>query len=172
MVQEGRGHAAIDVWGYRRSCSQVGISRLRSGSEIALLRVQRVTPRRRSLAGSGGWHRQSPESCGATPPPGSGGLEYRATTAQWHAERAARRPKQAKLARNAALRTYVEERLAGVVVDPSGAPVPGPVVSWKSRRHGPRRSGDRRWANAWSPGADRPSSACGLPGRRDHAHQP
>src|SRR6187402_401472 len=30
----------------------------------------------------------------------SGGLEYRATTAQWHAERAARRPKQAKLARN------------------------------------------------------------------------
>ena len=39
----------------------------------------------------------------------SGGLEYRATTAQWHAERAARRPKRAKLARNAALRTYVEE---------------------------------------------------------------
>jgi transposase-like protein len=34
----------------------------------------------------------------------SGGLEYRATTAQWHAERAARRPKQAKLALNAALR--------------------------------------------------------------------
>src|SRR5271163_2898601 len=61
----------------------------------------------------------------------------------------ARRPKQAKLARNAALRTYVEERLAGVVVAPSGAPVPGPVVSWKSRRHGPRK--DRRWANAWSP---------------------
>ena len=27
----------------------------------------------------------------------SGGLEYRATTAQWHAERAARRPKPAKL---------------------------------------------------------------------------
>ena len=79
----------------------------------------------------------------------SGGLAYRATTAQWHAERAARRPKQAKLARNAALRTYVEERLAGVVVAPSGAPVPGPVVSWKSRRHGPRK--DRRWANAWSP---------------------
>ena len=32
---------------------------------------------------------------------------------------------------------------------PSGAPVPGPVVSWKNRRHGPRK--DRRWANAWSP---------------------
>jgi len=79
----------------------------------------------------------------------SGGLEYRATTAQWHAERAARRPKQAKLAFNAALRTYVEERLAGVVVAASGAAVPGPAVSWNGRRHGPRQ--DRRWAKAWSP---------------------
>ena len=79
----------------------------------------------------------------------SGGLEYRATTAQWHAERSARRPKQAKLALNAALRTYVQERLAGMVVAPSGAPVPGPTVSWKGRRHGPRQ--DRRWARAWSP---------------------
>jgi IS30 family transposase len=78
-----------------------------------------------------------------------GGLAYRATTAQWHAERAARRPKPAKLALNAALQTYVEERLAGVVVASSGAPVPGPAVSWKSRRHGPRQ--DRRWAKAWSP---------------------
>jgi len=32
-----------------------------------------------------------------------GNLDYRATTAQWHAERAARRPKVAKLAANAAL---------------------------------------------------------------------
>jgi IS30 family transposase len=79
----------------------------------------------------------------------SGGLEYRATTAQWHAERAARRPKQAKLALNAALQAYVQERLAGVVVAPSGASVPGPAVSWKGRRHGPRQ--DRRWASAWSP---------------------
>ena len=79
----------------------------------------------------------------------SGGLEYRATTAQWHAERAARRPKPAKLALNAALRTYVEERLAGVVVAPSGTAVPGPAVLWKGRRHGPRK--DRQWAKAWSP---------------------
>src|SRR4051794_37483619 len=43
----------------------------------------------------------------------SGGLEYRATTAQWHAERAARRPKPAKLAVNAPLRGDVQERLAG-----------------------------------------------------------
>jgi IS30 family transposase len=78
-----------------------------------------------------------------------GGLEYRATTAQWHAERAGRRPKQGKLALNATLQAYVEDRLAGVIVAPSGAHVPGPVVSWKGRRHGPRQ--DRRWARAWSP---------------------
>jgi len=78
-----------------------------------------------------------------------GGLEYRATTAQWHAERSARRPKRAKLVLNAALRPYVEERLAGVIAAPSGASVPGPAVSWKGRRHGPRQ--DRRWARASSP---------------------
>ena len=79
----------------------------------------------------------------------SGGLEYRATTAQWHAERSARRPKPTKLALNTTLRTYVEERLAGIVVAPSGIPAPGPAVSWKGRRHGQRQ--DRRWARAWSP---------------------
>jgi hypothetical protein len=42
-----------------------------------------------------------------------------------------------------------QERLAGDVVAPSGAPVPGPAVPWKGRRHGPRK--DRRWAKAWSP---------------------
>ena len=78
-----------------------------------------------------------------------GGLEYRATTAQWHAERSARRPKPAKLAVNPTLRTYVQERLAGLVIAPGGAPAPGPAVSWKGRRHGKRQ--DRRWARAWSP---------------------
>src|SRR5260370_35314911 len=79
----------------------------------------------------------------------SGGLEYRATTAQWHAERAALRPKQAKRPLNAALRTYVEERLAGAGVAPSGAPIPGPAVPWQGRRDGPRTN--RRWATAASP---------------------
>jgi IS30 family transposase len=79
----------------------------------------------------------------------SGGLEYRATIAQWHAERSARRPKVTKLAGNEALRSYVEERLAGVVHTSCGSPVPRPTVSWKGRRHGPRQ--DRRWAWAWSP---------------------
>jgi len=78
-----------------------------------------------------------------------GGLEYRATTAQWHAERAARRPKPAKLATNPALRAYVRDRLAGAVVAPGGAAVAGPAVTWKGRRHGRRQH--RRWASAWSP---------------------
>ena len=75
-----------------------------------------------------------------------GGLEYRAITAQWHAERAARRPKPAKLTINTALRTYVQDRLAGLVVTPNGTSVPGPVIYWKGRKHGPRK--DRRWASA------------------------
>ena len=78
-----------------------------------------------------------------------GELDYRATTAQWHAERASRRPKRAKLAANAALRSYVQEHLAGLVVAPGGAAVPGPAVPWKGRRHGLRQS--RRWGRAWSP---------------------
>src|SRR3954453_8087670 len=79
----------------------------------------------------------------------SGGLAYRATTAQWHADRSARRPKPAKLAINEPLRRYVQDRLAGVIIAPNGAAVRGPVVPWKGRRHGRRQ--DRRWATAWSP---------------------
>jgi len=79
----------------------------------------------------------------------SGGLDYRATAAQWHADRSARRPKPTKLAVNPALQQYVQDRLAGTVVTPDGAAVHGPTVTWKGRRHGPRQ--DRRWATAWSP---------------------
>jgi IS30 family transposase len=78
-----------------------------------------------------------------------GNLEYRATTAQWHAERAARRPKPAKLAVNARLRKYVQERLAGEVDGAGGAAARGPIVPWKRRRHGRRQH--RRWGKAWSP---------------------
>jgi IS30 family transposase len=79
----------------------------------------------------------------------SGGLEYRATTAQWHAERAARRPKPARLVTHPVLRAYVQDRLAGAVVALGGPAVPGAAVPWKGRRHGPRQP--RRWARAWSP---------------------
>jgi len=78
-----------------------------------------------------------------------GALEYRASTAQWHADRRAKRPKTAKLAANDALRRYVEDRLAGVMTAADGRQVSGPHVPWVGRRHGRRK--DRRWANAWSP---------------------
>ena len=79
----------------------------------------------------------------------SGGFAYRATTAQWHADLRARRPKPAKLAVNDELRRYVQDRLAGVVQRPDGTTVDGPQVPWKGRRHG--RRADRRWARSWSP---------------------
>ena len=79
----------------------------------------------------------------------SGALHYRATVAQWKAERAAERPKIAKLIENARLRAYVQDRLAGVVADARGKPIAGPSVQWKGRRHG--RRADRRWGKCWSP---------------------
>ena len=78
-----------------------------------------------------------------------GGLEYRATTAQWHADMRARRPKPAKLAVNPKLRRYVQDRLSGAVQRPDGITVDGPQVKWIGRRHGRRK--DRRWARSWSP---------------------
>jgi IS30 family transposase len=78
-----------------------------------------------------------------------GTLKYRATVAQWKAERAAKRPKTAKLAENERLRAYVQARLAGAVTDAEGRPIPGPNVPWKGRRHG--RRADRRWGTCWSP---------------------
>jgi transposase len=78
-----------------------------------------------------------------------GGSEYWATTAQWHADRRARRPKTAKLAANARLRAYVQDRLAGVIATPEGAAVAGPQVRWIGRRRGRRRP--RRWASSWCP---------------------
>ena len=60
----------------------------------------------------------------------SGGLEYRAITAQWHSERAARRPKLAKLAVNAALRAYVQERLAGMVASLGGLAGTNELAFW------------------------------------------
>src|SRR5690242_16109939 len=80
--------------------------------EIALLRVQGCSMREvaRRLGRAASTISRELRRNAATR---SGGLEYRATTAQWHAERSARRSKQAKLALNAALRTYVEERWQG-----------------------------------------------------------
>jgi IS30 family transposase len=74
---------------------------------------------------------------------------YKASTAQWHAERRARRPKVAKMATNEQLRDYVQERLAGVKRTPDGRLVgpPGPKWNGKGKPH----RADRRWVKAWSP---------------------
>src|SRR5947209_9466763 len=77
----------------------------------------------------------------------SGNLDYRALTAQWHADRRARRPKVAKLAVNDALRQYVQDRLAGSVTKLDGTLLTGPNVRWIVRHHGRRK--DRRWAVSW-----------------------
>jgi IS30 family transposase len=82
-------------------------------------------------------------------PRGHGAGDYRATTAQWHADRSARRPKPAKLAVNPILRDYVQDRLAGMIAKPDGTPVAGPKVVWKGRRAVHRQP--RRWGRAWSP---------------------
>jgi IS30 family transposase len=85
-------------------------------------------------------------------------VTYRATTAQWHAERRASRPKVSKLAANDRLRDYVQDRLAGVIRAADGTPVAGPATAaWKGRNK-PRRQ-DRRWARSWSP----EQIACRLP---------
>ena len=76
-------------------------------------------------------------------------MDYRASTAQWHADRRVRRPKRARLAVNPALRQYVQDRLAGAVTKLDGTHLAGPDVRWIGRRHGRRR--DRRWAVSWSP---------------------
>src|SRR3954452_15389447 len=117
--------------------------------EIALLRAQGVGVREiaRRLGRAASTVSRELRRNAATR---GGQLEYRASVAQWKAERAARRPKSARLVTNGRLRDYVQDRLAGKVRRPDGTPVPGPATAaWKGRNK-PRRQ-DRRWATAWSP---------------------
>lgn len=116
--------------------------------EIALLRIQKCGVREiaRRLERSPSTISRELRRNAATR---GGALHYRATVAQWKAERAARRPKVAKLCQNKRLQTYVQERLAGKVVDLRGRRISGPGVQWKGRRHG--RRADRRWGASWSP---------------------
>jgi IS30 family transposase len=66
--------------------------------ELALLRVQGLSMRNigRRLDRSASTSRELRRNAANR----SGGLEYRASTAQWHAERSGRRPKIGKLALN------------------------------------------------------------------------
>lgn len=76
-------------------------------------------------------------------------LEYRASLAQWHAERRARRPKIAKLAENERLHGWVQDRLSGAVQLSEGRTV-GPAAPVWNGKNKPHR-GDRQWVQAWSP---------------------
>lgn len=116
--------------------------------ELALLKAQHLTVREiarrmeRSPSTISRELRRNAETRG-------GVLRYRATVAQWKADRFASRPKTAKLVQNARLRAYVQDRLAGHVADARGHPISGPHVPWNGRRHG--RRADRRWGKCWSP---------------------
>ena len=85
-----------------------------------------------------------------------GSLDYRALTAQWHADRRARRPKAAKLAVNDRLREYVQDRLSGAVRTADGRVVGPAGPEWKGRNK-PHR-GDRRWVAGLESRADHEAS--------------
>src|SRR3954463_7000826 len=98
----------------------------------------------------------------------SGGLAYRATTAQRHADRSARRPKAAKLAIHEPLWRSVQDRLARVPLPPHRAAGGPPRRSHHRPERGsgaracPAGEGSPAWATAGStvvhglePGTDR-----------------
>ena len=125
---------------------------------------------RRSLCGSGEWHRQSPKSCGATPREG-GGLEYRCDDSAM-ARRARCSPPKAG---EACAQRGVKNLCRGTVgwrrcgSGRGSCSSPGRVLekpSARTTKEGPAMG------KRLEPGADRPSPAGGLRGRRDHAHQP
>jgi IS30 family transposase len=143
MVSREWGHGAAHSWPLSgRYLSFV------EREEIALLHdrgygVREIARRRgRSPSTISREQRRNPATRG-------GNQDNPATTAQWHADQRARRPKVATLAANDKLRRYVQDRLGGMIAARDGTVVPGPKVRWIGRRHG--RHQDRRWAVSWSP---------------------
>ena len=117
--------------------------------EIALLRVQRAGVREiaRQLGRSPSTISREVRRNASTR---TYQLDYKATIAQWHSERRARRPKVAKMVASDQLRQYVQDRLSGGVSDADSRKVlgpPGPKWNGKGKPH----RGDRRWVTAWSP---------------------
>jgi hypothetical protein len=90
-----------------------------------------------------------------------GALDYRATSAQWHADQRARRPKTAKLAASPRLRRYVQDRLAGVIASSEGTAVPGPQLALdRTASRTPQRP---PLGHILESGADRRPAPGGLP---------
>jgi len=111
MVQEGRRNATSNV-------RDVGEAVVRQISFVCRTRADRaLTSTRLHCTGGGASDRTCgvndlAGSCDATPPPAAAVLEYRASTAQWHAERSARRTKADK--------ACAERDLAGLCPGPAG----------------------------------------------------
>jgi IS30 family transposase len=83
-----------------------------------------------------------------------GGLGYRASTAQWHSERRARRPKQSKLAANPRLRDYVQAKLSGADAEQPDRPGRGAdsgQLPVQGRWCSCRRPGCAGRSGRWSP---------------------
>jgi len=80
-----------------------------------------------------------------------GGIDYRASVAQWKAELFAQRPKVAKMVTNEALQHYVQERLAGHIRHPNGTIHIGPPERLWNGRNQRRKQQDRQWFQGWSP---------------------
>jgi transposase, IS30 family len=164
-----RGVSTVDAAGEAGVSEAVGVRWFREGGGMPTVTQALLSGRYLSFAereeiailrARGGGVREIARSIGRSPSTisrelrrnaatRSGALEYRATTAQWHADRRAQRPKTAKLVADEQLRGYVQDRLAGEVERPDGTVVAGPQVRWIGRRHG--RRADRRWARSWSP---------------------
>lgn len=102
----------------------------------------------------------------------SSAVDYRATNAQWHADRRARRPKVSKLAANEALRGYVQDRLAGMITGPTaqrslGRRCAGSVaVTVAARTGGGRRRGARSRSRTGCGSTSLMMSRCASPTKR------
>ena len=163
-----RGASSVDAAAEAGVLPSIGVRWFRKGGGMPPLSLAPVSGRYvlRGAGGDRGPARSWLWGAGDRAPVGAGGVddlqrelqrnlalrtgrpEYRASTAQTHADRRARRPKPAKLAVNPQLRRYVQDRLAGAVQRPDGS-VAGPQILWAGRRRGPRK--DRRWGQSWSP---------------------
>ena len=144
----------------RRSRSPAGIFRLPSGRRSRSFAC-RATPCRRSPASSGEQRRRSPGSCGAMLPPGA--VAWSIAQQRRNGRRAIRSPSKAgEACAQYGIANLRGGAIAGVVVAPSGALVPGPAVSWKGRRHG---QGGIGVGKRLEPGTDPPPPAGRLPGQ-------
>jgi hypothetical protein len=127
--------------------------------EIAILRVQEHGVR--AIARKLGWAPSTiSHELRRNTATRSGGLEYRATTAQWHADRSWRRPKPAKLVENEVLRRYVQNRLAGAVTAPEGIKIKGPQGGMEGTASGTQAA--PAVGAGLEPGTDCPASAAEL----------